>query len=146
MESKLLPRWDKVATCQSSDQEALLCHRYMGGHSKEAVTALFRCTGLSALALLCGSLARCRSARELLEDNKQLIVEKKEQKAGSTAFESASETAICIFPLAGLLTRQALARKNSRELVQKLIEEDRVKSEGIKDASRASLPVTQNPG
>jgi len=46
------------------------------------------------------------SARELLEENKQLIEEKKEQKA--------------------------LARKNSREMVQKLIEEDRMKSEGIK--------------
>ncbi|CAE7304829.1 unnamed protein product, partial [Symbiodinium sp. CCMP2592] len=55
------------------------------------------------------------SARELLEDNKQLILEKKEQKA--------------------------LARKNSRELVQKLIEEDRVKSEGIKatDQSKRSM-------
>jgi len=55
------------------------------------------------------------SARELLEDNKQLIVEKKEQKA--------------------------LARKNSRELVQKLIEEDRVKSEGIKatDQTKRSM-------
>ncbi|CAE7693116.1 unnamed protein product, partial [Symbiodinium pilosum] len=54
------------------------------------------------------------SARELLEDNKQLILEKKEQKA--------------------------LARKNSRELVQKLIEEDRVRSEGIKatDQSKRS--------
>lgn len=46
------------------------------------------------------------SARELLEENKQLIEEKKEQKA--------------------------LARKNSREMVQKLIEEDRMKSEGLK--------------
>lgn len=46
------------------------------------------------------------SARELLAENKQLIEEKKEQKA--------------------------LARKNSREMVQKLIEEDRMKSEGIK--------------
>eukprot|EP00440_Ansanella_granifera_P017878 gb/GFBE01019416.1/.p1 GENE.gb/GFBE01019416.1/~~gb/GFBE01019416.1/.p1 ORF type:complete len:476 (+),score=136.40 gb/GFBE01019416.1/:1-1428(+) len=46
------------------------------------------------------------SARELLEENKQLIQEKKQQKA--------------------------LARKNSREFVQKLLEEDRRVEEGTK--------------
>ena len=39
---------------------------------------------------------------------------------------------------------EALARKNSRELVQKLIEEDRVKSEGIKAESQLQHPVRGN--
>jgi len=61
------------------------------------------------------------SPRRLLEENKQLIEEKKEQKA--------------------------MQRKNSREMVQRLIEEDRMKSEGLKasvQSRRATLRELAN--
>ena len=43
-----------------------------------------------------------------------------------------------------MLGSEALARKNSRELVQKLIEEDRVKSEGIKADPQQKHPVRRS--